>query len=55
MNLSSNFSMYHEAVKNLIQSVFSGQVVLEDVNAAYDNAIKQVKGKLQFPFISLSK
>lgn len=53
MNLSSNFSMYHEALKKLIQSVFSGQVVLESVDTAYDNAIKQVRGKLQFPFISL--
>ena len=53
MNLSSNFSMYHEALKKLIQSVFSGQVVLESVDTAYDNAIKQVRGKLQFPFISI--
>lgn len=53
MNMSSNFSIYHEAVKKLIKSSFSGQVVLEEVDAAYDNAIKQVKGKLQFPFISL--
>lgn len=53
MNLSSNFSMYHEALKKLIQSVFSGQVVLESVDTAYDNAIKQARGKLQFPFISI--
>lgn len=53
MNLSSNFSIYHEAVKKLIQSSFSGQVVLEQVDTAYDNAIKQVKGKMKFPFISL--
>lgn len=53
MNMSSNFSIYHEAVKKLIQESFSGQVVLEQVDTAYDNAIKQVRGKLQFPFISL--
>ena len=53
MNMSSNFSIYHEAVKKLIQSAFSGQVVLEQVDAAYDNAIKQIKGNLEFPFISL--
>ena len=52
-SLSSNFSMYHQAVKDLIKSAFSGQVVLEQVDAAYDNAIKQVKGKMEFPFISL--
>jgi len=53
MNLSSNFSIYHEAVKQLIKSSFSGQVVLEQVDAAYDNAIKQIRGKLEFPFISI--
>lgn len=53
MNMASNFSIYHDAVKKLIQSVFSGQVVLEEVDAAYDNAIKQVKGKMEFPFISI--
>jgi hypothetical protein len=51
--MSSNFSLYHEALRKLIESVFSGQVVLEEVDAAYDNAIKQVKGNLKFPFISL--
>lgn len=53
MNMSSNFSMYHEALKRLIQSAFSGQVVLEQVDTAYDNAMKQVRGKMEFPFISL--
>lgn len=53
MNLTSNFSMYHEAVKDLIKQAFSGQVVLEQVDTAFDNAIKQTKGKMQFPFISL--
>ena len=53
MNMSSNFSMYHEAVKRLIGSVFSGQVVLEQVDTAYDNAIKQVRGQMKFPFISI--
>ena len=53
MNMSSNFSMYHEAVKRLIGSVFSGQVVLEQVDTAYDNAVKQVRGQMKFPFISI--
>lgn len=53
MNLSSNFSIYHNAVRKLIQNSFSGQVVLEQVDTAYDNAIKQVKGKMEFPFISI--
>jgi hypothetical protein len=45
--------MYHEALQKLIQSAFSGQVVLEQVDTAYDNAMKQVRGKMEFPFISL--
>lgn len=53
MNTNSNFSVYHQAVIDLIQSVFSGNVVLETVDTAYDNAIKQVKGNMTFPFISV--
>lgn len=53
MNLASNFTVYHEAVQKLIKSVFSGNVVLETVETAYDNAIKQVRGKMEFPFISI--
>ncbi len=50
---SSSFTMYHNALKDLISSVFSGPVVLESTDAAYDNALKQIKGKMTFPFISL--
>lgn len=53
MNLSSNFTMYHEAFMQLMGQVFSGKVVLESVESAYDNAIKQIQGKLKFPFISI--
>ena len=53
MEFNSNFTVYHNAVKDLIGSVFSGQVVLESTETAYDNAIKQVKGKMEFPFISV--
>ena len=53
MNLSSNFTMYHTAVQDLIKSVFSGNVVLEEVNSAFDNAIKQIRGNMTFPFISI--
>ena len=53
MNVNSNFTMYHNALQELIKSVFSGPVVLESTEAAYDNALKQLKGKMSFPFISL--
>ena len=53
MNTTSNFSNYHYALIKLIKSVFSGPVVLESTESAYDNAIKQIKGKMTFPFISL--
>ena len=53
MNYASNFTMFHNALQKLIKSVFSGNVVLESVESAYDNAIKQIKGKMTFPFISI--
>ena len=53
MNTTSNFSNYHNALIKLIKSVFSGPVVLESTESAYDNAIKQIKGKMSFPFISI--
>lgn len=53
MNYASNFTMFHNALQQLIKSVFSGNVVLESVESAYDNAIKQLKGKMTFPFISI--
>ena len=53
INNNSNFTAYHNAVIELIKSVFSGNVFLESVDTAYDNAIKQIKGKMTFPFISI--
>ena len=53
MNQASNFSMYHKAMIELIKSVFTGNVVLESVDTAFDNAIKQTKGAMKFPFISV--
>lgn len=49
----SNISKYHEALMNLFKSVFKGNVILEPVDTAFDYAIKQSKGKLSFPFISI--
>ena len=48
----SNFSKFGEALKNVLKSVFAGQVIMEPVNTAFQYATKQTDNKLQFPFIS---
>ena len=62
MTMSSNitnektkscFSIYHQALKEMIEKVFNGNVIYEPVDTAFDYAIKQTKGNLKFPFISL--
>ena len=42
----SSFTIYHEALKQSINSVFSGDVVLMPADQAFDFAIKQVKGDI---------
>lgn len=49
----SNFSIYHQALVDLIGKVFSGQVAFEPVDTAFDYAIKQSGNNLKFPFISI--
>lgn len=50
----SNFGQYHEALKDFIKKAFTnGDVILEPVDTAFDYAIKQTKGNLKFPFISI--
>ena len=49
----SNFSLYSEALKSLLNEVFKGDVILEPVDTAFEYAIKQTKGDLKFPFISI--
>ncbi len=48
----SNFSKFGEAFKNILKSVFAGDVVMEPVNTAFQYATKQTDNKLKFPFIS---
>ncbi len=48
----SNFSLYGEALKKLLNSVFTGNVILEPVDTAFEYAIKQSGDDLKFPFIS---
>ena len=54
-NKKSCFSVYHQALKDMIEKVFVGDVVYEPVDTAFDYAIKQTKGDLKFPFISILK
>lgn len=49
----SNFSKYGEALKKLLQSVFSGSVILEPVDTAFRYATEQTNNDLKFPFISI--
>lgn len=52
-NKYSCFSIYHQALKDFIGSVFVGDVIFEPVDTAFDYAIKQTKGQVKFPFISI--
>ena len=49
----SNFSKYSEALKTLLQNVFSGSVILEPVDTAFRYATEQTNNDLKFPFISI--
>ena len=48
----SNFSMYGEALKQILKKTFNGDVIMEPVNTAFEYAVKQTENQLKFPFIS---
>lgn len=48
----SCFTVYHQSLKDMLSKVFTGEVILEPVDTAFDYAIKQTGGNLKFPFIS---
>ena len=48
----STFSKYSEGLKVLLKKSFSGDVVLEPVDTAFQYAIKQTENNLKLPFIS---
>lgn len=48
----SNFSKFGEGLKNILKSVFAGEVIMQPVNTAFEYAVKQTSNNLQFPFIS---
>ena len=49
----SNFGKFSEALKNILKSVFSGDVVIEPSNTAFQYATKETDNDLKFPFISI--
>ena len=49
----SCFSIYHQALVDMIGKVFKGHVVYEQVDLAFDYAQKHNKGKVEFPYISV--
>ena len=48
----SSISKYGEGFKKLLNKSFSGNVIMEPVDTAFQYAIKQTKNDLKFPFIS---
>lgn len=54
-NIAKNscISVFHNGLADLIKKVFKGDVVLDNVDTAFDYAIRQSNGELKFPFISL--
>lgn len=48
----SNFSKFGEGLKHIFQDVFTGDVIMEPVQTAFQYATKQTDNKLRFPFIS---
>lgn len=48
----SNFSKYGEALKSVFKDVFTGDVIMEPVNTAFEYATKQTENNLTFPMIS---
>lgn len=48
----SNFSKFGEGFKNLISSVFNGDIIYAPVDEAFEYATKQTENKVRFPFIS---
>jgi hypothetical protein len=49
----NTFSTFDTSIKDLIQYMFSGKVIISPVDEAFDYAFKQTSGDVKFPFISL--
>ena len=50
--LMTDFSKCHQALKDLIQSVYNGTVIFEPANTSFEYALNQTKNKIKFPMIS---
>ena len=53
VNIWSNFTIYHNAIKDLIKQVYNGTVIYEPSNVAFEYALNQTKNKIKFPMISI--
>ena len=51
--MKSDFSMYGDALKELIKKVYNGTVIYEPSDTAFEYALNATKNKIKFPLISL--
>ena len=51
--LGTNFTLYSEALKDLIRSVYNGTVIYEPADVAFEYALNQTNNKIKFPMISI--
>lgn len=51
--IGTNFTLYSEALKDLIREVYNGTVIYEPADAAFEYALNQTKNKIQFPMIAI--
>lgn len=51
--IGNNFTLYSEALKDLIKSVYNGTVVYEPSDVAFEYALNQTKNNIKFPMISI--
>ena len=51
--IGTNFTLYSEALKDLIKTVYNGTVVYEPSDVAFEYALNQTKNKIKFPMISI--
>lgn len=50
--LTTDFNKCHQALKDLIQSVYNGTVIFEPANTSFEYALNQTKNKIKFPMIA---
>lgn len=51
--IGTNFTLYSEALKDLIRTVYNGTVIYEPADAAFEYALNQTGNKIKFPMIAI--